>query len=56
MERLTRGAKMKSYLLFLLKILTVFIFLFLFINNYQLQIFNSHGELIKYIDIVNIWL
>lgn len=47
---------MKNYLLFLLKILTIFILLFLFINNYQIQIFNNQGQLIQYIDIVSRWI
>ena len=47
---------MKNYLLFLLKILTIFILLFLFISNYQIQIFNNQGQLIQYIDIVSRWI
>ena len=47
---------MKNYLLFLLKVITIFILLFLFINNYQIQIFDNHGQVIKYIDIVSRWI
>ena len=51
-----KEAKMKNYLLFLLKILAVFILLFLFVGNYQIQIFDSHGQIIQYIDFVSRWI
>ena len=47
---------MRNYLLFLLKVLTIFILLFLFVSNYQVQIFNNQGQLIQYIDIVSRWI
>lgn len=46
----------KNYLLFLLKVLTVFILLFLFIGNYQIQLFDNQGQMIQYIDIVSRWI